>query len=113
MAQLKDKKITIMEQKTIMNANGIPTKKLVPIAGGENIWAYYRQTSAEEFFAAAWVNYKVEAVFKINWRNDLKNSMIIVFRGTQYQITRIDDFEGNKEDITIYAYSINPDDKKK
>nr|WP_305728501.1 hypothetical protein [Bacillus sp. 491mf] len=33
--------------------------------------------------------------------------MKILFRGKEYGITRIDDFEGYKQDLTIYAYTIN------
>ncbi len=32
--------------------------------------------------------------------------MKVRFRGTDYGITRIDDFEGNKQDLVIYAYVI-------
>lgn len=42
----------------------------------------------------------------IGWRNDLHPSMSIMFRGKEYGITRIDDFEGYKQDLVIYAYVI-------
>ncbi|MFK4412908.1 hypothetical protein ABH961_001445 [Bacillus sp. RC251] len=32
--------------------------------------------------------------------------MSIMFRGKEYGITRIDDFEGDKQDLVIYAYVI-------
>lgn len=107
MFHLKDKKISILEQKLIPDGEGGFIEGWVPIPGGENIWAYYRQTSGKEFYAAAQVNSKEEAVFEINWRNDIDTTMRISFRGKQYEITRIDDFEGYKKNLTIYAYIIN------
>lgn len=104
---IKDKKITILTTRTGYDELANPITEVEPLENGENIWAYYRQASADEFHGAAMVNYKVEAIFKIAWRNDLHNSMTIVFRGKEYAITRIDDFEGYKEDLTIYAYAMN------
>lgn len=106
--QLMDKKISILKVKTVKDDYGVATYVEAPLEGGENIWAYYRQASANEFYGAASTNYKVEAIFKIRWRNDIDPTMKIQFRGTKYAITRIDDFEGNKEDLTIYAYVVNP-----
>lgn len=102
---IKDKKITIMEVVTESDELGNQIEKTKPINNGENIWAYYRQASADEYYAAASTQYKVEAIFKIGWRNDIDNSMTILFRGNEYNITRIDDFEGYKRDLTIYAYT--------
>jgi len=61
----KDKKLTIMELKE--PDNGLPGRpRLIPIQGGENIWAYYRHASASEVNNAGLAGYKVEAVFHIN-----------------------------------------------
>lgn len=107
MPRLKDKKITILQNNGYYDEYGQLIDVWEPLPGGENIWAYYRQASADEFFGAAQVNYKVEAIFEINWRNDIHPSMKILFRGKEYNITRIDDFEGNKQDLRIYAYRLN------
>jgi SPP1 family predicted phage head-tail adaptor len=104
MKYLKDKKITILE---MTEGGPLPgSGGLQPIPNGENIWAYYRQASANEIEKLMTV-YKVEVVFKIGWRDDIDTYMKIRFRGKEYNITRIDDFEGNREDLTIYAYSTN------
>lgn len=105
--QKKDKKITIMTFTTERDELGQQIEVKEPLKGGENIWAYYRQASANEFLGAAVTNYKVEAIFRIGWRSDLHPSMSIMFRGKEYGITRIDDFEGYKQDLTIYAYALN------
>ena len=104
--KLKDKKITILEKGLISDGEGGFIEGWAPIPGGENVWAYYRQTSGKELFEAATVNAKEEVVFEINWRKDIDTTMRIEFRGRQYQITRIDDFEGYKEGLKIYAYVI-------
>lgn len=107
MPRLKDKKITILQNNGYYDEYGQFISVWDPLPGGENIWAYYRQSSAQEFFSAAALNYKVEAIFEINWRDDIDTTMKILFRGKEYNITRIDNFEGNKQDLRIYAYSLN------
>ncbi len=104
---LKDKKITIMT--LIEGENEVGDTVLIdaPIPGGENIWAYYRQASGVEFTEASKINTKIDAVFIINWRNDIDEAMKIKFRNELYNITRIDVFEGYKTDLKIYAYKVN------
>lgn len=101
---LKDKKITISKTETVVNDNGFEEQTQVTVA--DNIWAYYRQASGSEFFAGAQVNAKVEAIFEINWRNDITTDMQILYKEKMYSITRLDDFEGNKLNIRITAYII-------
>ncbi|EOP82969.1 hypothetical protein IGM_05164 [Bacillus cereus HuB4-4] len=104
--QKKDKKITIITATWTEDEMGQRIPEWEPLHSAENIWAYYRQASADEFFGAAAIKYKVEAIFKIRWRNDIDTTMKVRFRGIDYGITRIDDFEGNKQDLVIYAYVI-------
>lgn len=101
---LKDKKITILEKYNGRDEYGLPIEELRPVA--ENIWAYYRHATGKEIYVAAMFDYVVEVVFKINWRDDIRPGMIIRFRDQDYGITRVDDFEGYKEDLTIYAYRL-------
>ena len=103
--RIKDKKISILESTIVEDDLGNQIEEWRPIFGGENIWAYYRQVSGKEYFAAAVVNVKVEAVFEINWRDDIGTDMIIEYRDNRYNIARIDDFEGYKDSIKIYAYA--------
>ena len=101
----KDKKIDIMKVE-VQKRDELGQGEKVEIIVYKNIWAYYRQASANEYNSAAAIyDYRVDAIFKISWR-DIDNTMIIVFRGQRYGITRIDDFEGYKQDLTIYAHTI-------
>ncbi|RUS47683.1 phage head closure protein [Cohnella sp. AR92] len=106
-SRLKSKKISILKRTDESDSYGDPLDIWNPIPEGENIWAYYRQTSGSEFYAAAAVNSRVEAIFEIRWRDDLDVAMRIQYQGDQYSITRIDDYEGNKNDLRISAYKIN------
>lgn len=105
---LKNKKITILKANYNPNELGEQAETWAPIPGGENIWAYYRHASANEIYGAATTNYRVEVIFQIAWRDDINSYMQIRYKGKDYRITRIDDFEGNKTDLKIYAYIINP-----
>lgn len=59
--------------------------------------------SGKEVFAAATINYKEEVLFQIGYRADITTAHIIRFHGIQYEITRLDTFEGYKEDLTLYC----------
>ena len=103
--KLKDKKITIMGDTLGENDLGDPITIRGPIPGGENIWAYVRHTSGREYYAAKQVQAEEEMIFEINWRDDITPKNWIVYKGKDYDITRIDDFEGYKDTIRIYAHA--------
>jgi SPP1 family predicted phage head-tail adaptor len=100
--KLKDKKIQIFDYSYYTDDNGFGIEEWRPIHSGR-LWAYYRQLSGKEFFAAATVNQTEDVVFTINWRADLTTDMIIKYNGRYYNITRIDDFEGYKRDLNVYC----------
>ena len=102
---LKDKKINILKQKKGSDDYGEPIDELVTIA--DNIWAYYRQLSGREIYAAQTVNAQEEVLFEIGWRNDIDTTVKIQYRGDIYNVTRIDDFEGYKNDLKVFAYKDN------
>ena len=103
--RLKDKKITIMGVTLGENDLGDPITIRGPIPGGENIWAYVRHTSGREYYAAKQVQAEEEMLFEINWRDDITPKNWIVYKGKEYDITRIDDFEGYKDTLRIYAHA--------
>ncbi|AUN16120.1 TPA: phage head closure protein [Clostridium botulinum] len=105
--RIKDKKITILKYQEGENELGETIVTYVPMPGATNIWAYYRHASGAEFYAAHTINTKVEVIFEIAWRNDIDTYMQIRYKGRDYSITRIDDFEGRKVNLRIYAYKVN------
>ena len=42
-------------------------------------------------------------MFRINYRNDISTDNFIKYKGTLYNITRVDVYEGYKRDLTLYC----------
>lgn len=99
--KLKDKKIEILAQVTERDSEGFTATTLQSV--GAPVWAYFRQLSGKEVFAAATTNYKEEVLFTINYRTDITPAHVVRYRSVLYDITRIDTFEGYKEDVTLYC----------
>lgn len=64
---------------------------------------YLTSRQVKEVFAAATTNYKEEVLFVVNYRTDLTTAHAVRYKGILYDITRIDTFEGYKEDLTLYC----------
>ena len=92
--KLKDKKIEILAVTHTQDPEGYSIETLTPIA--PPMWAYFRQLSGKEVCAAMSVQAVEEVQFVINWRNDINTRHIFRFRGVDYDITRVDTFEGYK-----------------
>jgi len=99
---LKDKKITIYKEVMTKDEWGNQRSSYQPIHPGK-LWAYVRQLSATEYFAAAAVQNKEEMLFTVNWRPDITPQMYIEYKGVWYDIQRVDTFEGYKENLHLYA----------
>lgn len=100
--KLKDKKIRILQYIHSTDEYGFGLDEWRPIHSGR-LWAYYRQLSGSEFFSSAMVNETEDVVFTANHRTDVSSEMLIEYGGKYYEITRIDDFEGYKDDLNIYC----------
>lgn len=98
--KLKDKKIELLRQVHTWDEMGFSKTTLESMG---TVWAYFRHLSGKEVFAAATVNYKEEVLFQVNYRTDLTTTNMVRYNGTLYNITRIDTFEGYKEDLTLYC----------
>ena len=98
--KLKDKKNELLRQVHTRDELGITTTTLESMG---TVWAYFRHLSGKEVFAAATVNYKEEVLFQVNYHSDLTTANVVCYNGTLYNITRIDTFEGCKEDLTLYC----------
>ena len=85
----------------IVQYNGYTTKVTEPVA--LNVWAYFRQLSGKEILAAAAYRYDEEVLFTINYRAGLTTACYVEYNGVKYSVTRIDTFEGYKQDITLYC----------
>lgn len=97
--KLKDKKIEIQESRYVSDAIGNRKKELVTVA---TVWAYFRQLSMKELYSVT-TQVQEEVLFQINYRTDITTAHVIKYNGIQYEIARIDTFEGYKSDLTIYC----------
>ena len=97
--KLEDKKIEICEYRYTSDAIGNRAKTLVSIA---NVWAYFRQLSGDEIYRVT-TRTEEEVMFVINYRTDVTTENVIKYRGTIYNITRVDVYEGYKSDLTLYC----------
>ena len=100
--KLKDKKIRILQYVHSTDEYGFGLDEWRPIHSGR-LWAYYRQLSGNEFYTSAMVNASEEVVFTINHRKDVTTEMVIEYGGKYYEVARVDDFEGYKDDLNIYC----------
>lgn len=99
--KLKDRKIEVLAVTNTKDPDGFPIETLTPIA--PPMWAYFRQLSRKEVYAAMSVQATEKVQFVINWRDDITTAHVMRFRGVDYDITRVDTFEGYKGGLTIYA----------
>lgn len=99
--KLKDKRIEILKPVTTTDKEGFSSTALEPIA--PPVWAYFRQLSGKEVFAAATTNYKEEVLFQVNYNPAITTTHVIRYKGILYDITRVDTFEGYKGDLTLYC----------
>jgi len=102
MHYLKDKKTILYRAEHVKDSAGFATVLYKPLHSGR-LWAYVRQLSAKEFMAARAVQQSEEMLFVINWRRDIDADCFIEYRGVFYNVTRVDTFEGYKEDLRVYA----------
>lgn len=103
--KLKDKKISIYRYtEGGTDDDGFPTENIYVKIHEGKLWAYYRQTSANEYFRAMTNQYTEDAIFVLNWRSDLDpRTDVILYNHRIYDINRVDDYEGYKQDIQISA----------
>ena len=69
--KLKDKKIEILAVTTVKDPEGFPTQVLAPIA--PPMWAYFRQLSGKEVYAAMSVQATEEVQFENGKREKLED----------------------------------------
>lgn len=95
----KNTRIKIIEYEEVTNEYGDLELK------EKDVWAYYRHISAKEAssFKAASIA-KVTALFIVSFRVKVDSTMTIIYKGDEYKIIHIDDYEGFRNDIKIYAY---------
>ena len=59
--------------------------------------------SGKEIVANASTVTLEQVVFVINWRGDVDTACVVRFRGVLYDVTRVDVFEGYREDVSVFG----------
>lgn len=102
MKLLKDKKVSLYRKTDTAESGDMP--HIVYKAVAANIWAYYRQLSGNELSLAKTTGSAETVLFRINYRSGLDlPGLYLKFRDKLYKITRVDDYEGYKKDLTLYG----------
>lgn len=105
---LKDKKIRIQQQITT-GQGAHETTAWVDLGNTaatdppHYLWAYFRHMSQKELSISTVEAYEAQVMFTINWRADVLAGQRVVYGGVNYEIINVDNFEGNKTDLKIYA----------
>ena len=102
--KLKDKKIILLKPVRKTTAGGQRLEIYTPIHP-EKVWAYYRHLMGDEIRLLERGPDMMEEVaqFIINYRSDYSKIEAVLYKDKLYKVTRLDDFEGYKKDITVYA----------
>lgn len=105
---LKDKKIRI--QRPVTTGTGARKTTTWVDLGNTAVtdpphyfWAYYRHRSEKELSQSQATVYIADIMFAINWRSDVRAGYRIVYKGINYAIVNVDDYEGRKQDLKLYV----------
>lgn len=89
------------------DSDGFAISGYMPIDGSLKKWAYYKQLSAQLTYLNNSTQSKEDCFFRVNYNDYLKpnkaEKLYISFNGLLYKVTRIDNYEGYKGDISLYA----------
>jgi len=109
MSEIKDKKIAIYEivPKRDTEGNEIKAKKYIHSKVG--LWAYVREMSEREKFAAKAAGAELSTIFKVNYNKKIKAGQYLEFKGDTFLIESVDGFEYYKRDLTLNAKRIVPE----
>ncbi|KUF12405.1 phage head closure protein [Pseudoponticoccus marisrubri] len=97
-----DRSIKIERQTETVAASGAVSKAWAPVV---TLRAQVLTASTEERLHGFGALDSDVTVFRVRWRNDLKNSDRIIFDGTAYEIDRITE-QGRRAALDLYGKAI-------
>lgn len=113
--EIKDKRIRIYTVETDRSASGYERKQSKAVTKTERVWAYARQLSEKERFAAKAAGTDQSMLFKIGYNASVSSGQYVDFKGKTYRIESVDRFEFNRQDLVLRAVECEPevaDDKQ-
>ncbi len=108
----KDKQVRPIRRTAKNTAAGYPKQTYQYLTKGA-IWAFTRQLSQDQKYAAHAYMTEEERFFVVNYRNDLKLYDQIEYKGVYYSITRLDTQDDYNTDLFIYVEKAKPGDYPK
>lgn len=103
MSEIKDKRIAVYSIGTGRDLRENECKVKRYIHGRDGLWAYVRELTEREKFAAKAAGSEQSTVFKVNYNARLKAGQHLEFRGETFVIKSVDGFEYYKRDLTLRA----------
>ena len=100
---IKDKRISIFELAVERSPKGYEQRVKRPVTKTEKVWAYARELTDKEKFAAKSAGVEQSILFKVAYSAAIKAGQYIEFRGSYYRIVSIDKFEFYKRDLSLRA----------
>lgn len=98
----KDKKVKLMKGTTTRDKYGNSVRAYRYLTAAA-IWAYARQLSQDQKFAAAQYGDHETRLFVLNYRTDLEVYDFIEYRGEFYEITRLDTQDDYNGELFVYV----------
>ena len=96
--------ITIMLFTTVVNENGFEVETWIDF---KTLWAAVTNLHGREYFAAAAVKAENTVKFTIRYINGIDESMRILFKGKQYNVSSIDNIKYANKFIEIKAMEVD------
>jgi SPP1 family predicted phage head-tail adaptor len=97
-----DQRITLQQRVKSRSAAGEQTYTWANLATDPEVWAEANPTRGREFFAAAQQQVEAPMAFRILWRNDVDQTMRVLWRGRPYDIAAAPtDTRGAREELWL------------
>lgn len=109
MSEVKDKKISVYGVETGRDLSGNEIKVKRYIHGKNGLWAYARELSEREKFAAKAAGAEQSILFKINYNKRIKAGLYLEFRENTFVIKSVDGYEWYERDLTLRAERVKPE----
>lgn len=103
--ELKNR-ITFLKPANLINENGFETEGFIEF---KSVWAAVTNLSGREYFAAAAVQMEKTVKFVVRVIAGIDETMRILFRGKQYNITSIDNKKYENKYMEIKALEVDYD----
>lgn len=100
---LKDKKAKVYSSIAVYRKGGWNPENYYVAISDKELWCYTRQISQEQFYLSRAYSIDEVRYFVFNFREDIKVFDRVLYKGTLYEITRVDRQDDYNGDIFAYV----------